>query len=490
MKLRTVFGLLLVMGTLVVSVCEFQLGKEAWEKAKADYRADGERLDPDLRFARPVPAADNFAAIPQLTGITRNDAHGEQVRERLALLALRDENARRRPKLGGRNRSYHAPRRSCDLRALHTYFLKTQLIPVNAMPRDPAADILEGIEREHGATISAMIDARHRPHAIFQPPLGEISDDTSPMMFEEHPWLLTAQQTAAGLRVYSVAAIYANRPSKAAQSIETMFRLSEAATAEGKTLVNHLVAIAIRAMAIESIWLGLEKRIWTSAQLQTLQKKIDATSARDDLTNAMRIDATSAIQLFDLMRSDPAKLDGRFGIGIKESRGGMLLLRPWIDHNKAIHLTSHHQGLIAPLKSDATYREVIEIAIAYADQSASQSRRNPRTILANMATYALVGAVKKTAAADADLAIASTACALERYFIATGTYPTKLRELAPKFTRSVAVDPIDESPLRYKKTADRRYQLYSIGWDAEDDGGGDGDITWDYRLAEPDGSGE
>ena len=63
------------------------------------------------------------------------------------------------------------------------------------------------------------------------------------------------------------------------------------------------------------------------------------------------------------------------------------------------------------------------------------------------------------------------ACALERYRLAHGEYPETLEALAPQFIAQVPHDVIGGGPLKYHRTDDGRFVLYSIGWNEKDDGG-------------------
>lgn len=64
-----------------------------------------------------------------------------------------------------------------------------------------------------------------------------------------------------------------------------------------------------------------------------------------------------------------------------------------------------------------------------------------------------------------------TACALERYFLQHSSYPAKLDELVPGFLPSVPIDHADGNALRYRRSQDGRYRIYSIGIDGIDENG-------------------
>ncbi len=63
------------------------------------------------------------------------------------------------------------------------------------------------------------------------------------------------------------------------------------------------------------------------------------------------------------------------------------------------------------------------------------------------------------------------ACGLERYRLAHGQYPETLEALVPQFAEKLPHDIIGGQPLKYHRTANGRFVLYSIGWNEKDDGG-------------------
>lgn len=63
------------------------------------------------------------------------------------------------------------------------------------------------------------------------------------------------------------------------------------------------------------------------------------------------------------------------------------------------------------------------------------------------------------------------ACALERWRIEKGSYPDSLDAVRLADGKPLPLDPIHEKPMGYRKTADGRYALWSVGFDGKDDGG-------------------
>jgi hypothetical protein len=78
--------------------------------------------------------------------------------------------------------------------------------------------------------------------------------------------------------------------------------------------------------------------------------------------------------------------------------------------------------------------------------------------------------VVREAKASAELSLATTAIAIERFRNGHGRLPATLDELVPEFLRMTPTDPFDDSSLRYRQLV-TGYALYSIDSDGQDDGG-------------------
>ena len=63
------------------------------------------------------------------------------------------------------------------------------------------------------------------------------------------------------------------------------------------------------------------------------------------------------------------------------------------------------------------------------------------------------------------------ACALERQRIEKGSYPDSLDAVRLADGKSLPPDPMNGKPMHYRKTADGRSAVWSIGFDGKDDGG-------------------
>ncbi|HLP75376.1 MAG TPA: hypothetical protein VK327_00525, partial [Candidatus Paceibacterota bacterium] len=81
-------------------------------------------------------------------------------------------------------------------------------------------------------------------------------------------------------------------------------------------------------------------------------------------------------------------------------------------------------------------------------------------------------APERSAVGVADLRVAQTVLAIERYRLRnTNSLPKSLKDLVPQYLDAVPSDPFDGQPLRFKILPQRGYLVYSIGNDRMDDGG-------------------
>ncbi len=84
----------------------------------------------------------------------------------------------------------------------------------------------------------------------------------------------------------------------------------------------------------------------------------------------------------------------------------------------------------------------------------------------------------------ANLRLAATLAAVERYRLANRKRPETLADLVPTYFNTVPEDPFDGKPLRYKKLA-QGYIVYSVAQNQTDEGGKE-DTKEGKPMREPD----
>jgi hypothetical protein len=80
-------------------------------------------------------------------------------------------------------------------------------------------------------------------------------------------------------------------------------------------------------------------------------------------------------------------------------------------------------------------------------------------------------AAQRIAAVQSAVDMAKVACALERYRLARGGYPTALAALVPDYLGAIPPDVAEGGMLHFQCADNGHFTLYSIGWNGKDDGG-------------------
>jgi hypothetical protein len=75
------------------------------------------------------------------------------------------------------------------------------------------------------------------------------------------------------------------------------------------------------------------------------------------------------------------------------------------------------------------------------------------------------------------------ACALERHRLATGSFPESLDVVGPQLLGTTPGDVITGQPMKYRLSQEGQFQLYSVGWNEQDEGG---KLIMDKQTKAPD----
>lgn len=91
-------------------------------------------------------------------------------------------------------------------------------------------------------------------------------------------------------------------------------------------------------------------------------------------------------------------------------------------------------------------------------------------LMAGMATRSLY-LLQTSALAQTGINQAILACALKRHRLRSAGLPEKLDALASALPCPLPLDVITGKPMKYQRSADGQFILYSVGWNEQDDGG-------------------
>jgi len=264
------------------------------------------------------------------------------------------------------------------------------------------------------------------------------------------------------------------------------------------TLVAAMINVAITGLYVETIAEGMCQKAWRESQITVIQNQLQQINLLPFVEQAFEGERVAVCQTFETTRR--AELLKIFSFGETKSVWQritnpvfwLLTVAPrgWVYQNMVTDATTMQRkldghdlsnGLVWPQKVNQAGKEIETL-----------SPSGPYTFLASVAIPNFIKATQTACGNQTKVNQACLACALERYRLAHGEYPASLDVLAPQFIAKVPHDIIGGQPLKYRRTDDGQFVLYSIGWNERDDGGvpgktlpvgydeDQGDWVWQY----------
>lgn len=479
----------LITPLAVLTGIENVRGALAWREAREALVAKGERLTFQELLPTPVPPEQNFASLPLFANVF------DYSRPKGGAQVSRDPDAQKRFWVLNLPDGF-LPKRKPDDRSpltLAEWSVAFRGSISNRTAKPPKANSDEAWEPAYAAAeagaspgrvvltalsvadpmIRDVCEASQRPHARF------------PIHWEESfnallPHLASGKAFSRQLSLRVQARLAEGDVAGAFADQQCNLRVAEMLREE-PLLISQLVRIAQAAIAGTAVWPGIQNHQWTEPQLAELQRAFEGRDYLGSLAWAMEGERAGAIMLLDQMvaraMSNPLALTNPDAAGAAEgfSPLGLLFPRGWIRQNE-VRIAAFDQRMIEFGRALATnapadgwsrpLREFREET-----QRSVQVAPNPHNILYRMLVPALDKAMMKAARANQTAAFAAVACALERHWRKHGAYPESLAALAPEFMARPPRDLMDGQPLRYARTAEGFFRLWSVGLDGVDDGG-------------------
>jgi hypothetical protein len=351
--------------------------------------------------------------------------------------------------------------------------LTSNYFPIAKEPQTPAADVLLALSKFE-ANRQLLIAAAARPQARFR-----VNYDAGYGM--QLPHLSRLKASAQYLSLHATAALRAGDRATALEDVKLVFRLMESIHRE-PNLIAHLVRCAMLAIAFQPVWEGLADRQWTEAELGVIEQEFGRLDFLADVQLAMRGERACNVWGVDYVRERGISELGDMSGSQREASGrdsweeslGRAVFRlipaGWFDQNK-LTLCRRHERYLLPMVAQQDRRVVTLAAMRQLDTDFARWRPRPYDMLSGMLMPALGRAAERFARAQSSVDLARVACALERYRRTNGQFPETLEALAPKFIASVPHDIINGQPLKYRRTDDGWFVLYSVGSNETDDGG-------------------
>ncbi len=451
-------------------------GSRRWAETRALLAREGETLDFNKLLPPPVADPLNFCAIEPLRGINvAGDGKSPSGLKRAALESAcwqRQNGSLEAPSL----RDGPCFGRAANMQAWAAFARDSKYAVLPAGPAASSRDLLAAIDASHPLLKQLAEAAAARPEAVFVP----IPTPSRPLCAMALPHFTTIRELSLALTLRSLAANECGDHNAACQSALAVLRLAQAAQRE-PTLIGELIGVAVHEIGEEAVWTALAKRQATDAELQDLQASLAKLDFHQATLTAMRGEMASAIDTMEYLQAGPYHIPDLVDVlstdapTTPSSRLKRLLwtLVPagWFEHNKAAIATLEFEQCIRPLKR-ATAPELLRQEVVFEeDIRAHSGLLHPDRFMANLVAPAIAKVVERAFSAEALRRQALTACALERFYLLHQAYPASLAQLTPTLLPVVPADPIDDQPLRYRKTDDGRYMLWSIGLDQKDDNG-------------------
>ncbi len=254
------------------------------------------------------------------------------------------------------------------------------------------------------------------------------------------------------------------------------------------TLVEAMIEVAIGGLYLSVIEDGFRLQAWREPQLVAMQTQLAQVNFPPLLYKSLKAERAATCRTFEI--SSSAELRKLFNYQkrslwdrLNDLNWVLLALAPrgWMYQNMC-----YGSQLEQPLfdSFDLANHQVRPGNFANFNKETEALARKPYSFLVAMGLPNFVKAVQTTARNQTLANEAYIACGLERYRLAHRQYPETLEALVPQFAEKLPHDLIGGQPLKYHRTADGQFVLYSIGWNEQDDGGvpgktiGEGDWVW------------
>ncbi|HEX5219434.1 MAG TPA: hypothetical protein VFZ59_07685 [Verrucomicrobiae bacterium] len=355
---------------------------------------------------------------------------------------------------------------------------RTNYFLIPSKPRSPAEDVLLALSRNNNI-IEQLREASALPYARF--PLDYASKNPGEILL---PHLSMLKSVIFVLRLRTSAELQAGSSDSALDDIVLMMRFNDLIRDE-PFLISQLIHIAMFQIEVQPIWEGLADQRWNDPQLAHLDAHLAQFDFLKSYTNVMAREKASVCQIVDYLERNRRDLKGAYEPlgpllplprGFRENEAllncfALAIPRGWFDQNKATvwrFYDEHVDRAIDLAHRTYSSSNAVQLSGAASRLGAAPS---PYNRLANMLLPALTQAAKKFVFAQETLDFARLAIALERYRLANGRFPEKLDALSPKFLGQIPHDLITGKPLKYRRTEDGSFILYSVGWNATDDAG-------------------
>ncbi len=464
--------------TLCVLFCAWVnwSGARQWREVQAMLKAEGETLDFREVAREPVPEAENFCAIPLLKDIALavdgDVSKGAPAEKRARLDAVKlplGNKAAPRP-----NFSSAALGMPADMQAWADWLRKEGSLPMPADSGDPARDVLAALSK-HDAVFRELAAGLDRPSAQWTPEwkTRELPPILISILLPHYSVERALSQT---LSLEAIAAARADNGGRAHETAQILARFAEANLNE-PFLIGLMVAAADADVLSGVTWELCAGHIGTARDFARLEAALMQLNFHRALLLAHRSElafSVNALQSLKAMRSEVAAAFLMKG-GENDTYANLSRAVPsgFFDASTAVIADREFQKMIRPLR-DRGWAAAFQGAKDFENEIVGMKPdtwTQPSWLRIAIFDPTLSNVTYRAACSQALIDETVIACALERYRIEHGNYPDSLEAVKLADGQPLPLDLMNGKPVGYRKTADGRYALWSVGFDGTDDGG-------------------
>ena len=451
-------------------------GAREWHATREMLNAQSETLDLRVLAADPIPDADNFCAIPLLKDIAKIEDGS----------VLKGESAEKRKRLqvfSSINKCLQNPRKPYsepfDLKECANNLRKEGLLTTSGNSVDPAQDILGALGNQD-ALFQELAAGLDRTQVQLTPALKtrEFPDNPSSVML---PAALEFVALSKALSLRAIASARAGENTKAHESLQISVKLMQANLNE-PFLVSFLMALLQDSLICNSVWELCNEHAGTAQNFARLETELAPVDFNCSLLKAYRGELINGVALFQFMKRDrllfAEVVMQMLGRNNKDSTSAVLarmIPLGFFDAASSVFADTCFEFFIKPQKEQgimATYKATESKALnKIAVRHDRDILMHPSSWFAGLSIPAMIDADLRTIFQQVVHNQAIIACALERYRLEKGSYPDSLDGMKLADGRSLPLDVINNKPMGYRKTANGKYALWSVGFDGKDDNG-------------------
>lgn len=357
---------------------------------------------------------------------------------------------------------------------------------------DPTPDMLSGIKWDN-KVVSEIVtrnlqaygyftDAASKPK--FQRPEAANPANVTPNL------VLTGLSSLRGMsRLSSLKAMYLAKQGKDKEAMEEALNsviIGQKIEDSQLTLIEYLVAIAVKSIGLETIQRILVTSKLSSDDLKQYAQGLNQYYKNEDgLINSFKSEYQMQSWTINAMVNGNPEALAEYD-SLNEDN---------LEFSKKIKDSFYFQ----PNKTKLLFAEVARSNIKRVNQSCGEIKESDIPILASTSSIEkfneenIIGKIFHDTIAlgltsvilkkcDEDFLVASTEAmlAIKAYINDNGKYPDSLVKLVPTYLSSVLIDPYDGKDIKYSFA---KKIIYSVGYDMQDSGGSTG-VDW-HAMADP-----